>query len=319
MTFQPAAPLHADALEANRAGKLTDTQRADWTSSDRGWRKNELVGAGICAVLGVILLNAAGQRSGSPSQLLLGIAFLIGAVAFVVRGVLNLDTLAADLRTGRVDSVEGAVAKSRGFSSGRSVNELYFVDVDGKRFSIHQKTYAALPDAGIVRLFYLPRSRRVVNFEQLPDRPISPDALEALKSPMSAIRLAATAFGNPDTTRRAEVMASMAAVGHALQAEMGPTDATPPPPDQRDPRPLAEAVLGTWKMGPMTVTFSPDGTASMDAAGMARKGPWSVGADGRLHSSALGPDGAADAWVTGDTLTVRADGRSMAFHRASAD
>lgn len=318
MTDQPAGPLHADALEANRAGRLTDAQRADWKSFDRGWRKNELIAAVICAVLGVLLLVAAGKGSDLVPRLLLGIAFLVGAGAFVIRGVLNLDPLAADLRAGRVENVEGAVAKTRSYAGGRTVNELYHVDVEGKRFVVHQKTYEAVPDAGIIRLFYLPRSRKVVNVEQLPDRPVAPGALEALTSPMSALRMTASAFAAPNTKQRAEMMANVAALGHALQAEMGPTDATPPPPDQRDQRPLAEAILGTWRMGPMTVTFSADGTATMDAAGMARKGPWSVGGDGRLHSAALGPDGAADAWITGDTLTVSTDGRSMAFHRVPA-
>ena len=318
MTFQPASPLHADALEANRGGRLTDTQRADWKSYDRGWRKNELVGAGICVVLGAILLNAAFGRSGSPSQLLLGLAFLVGAAVFLARGVLNLDPLAADLRAGRVDSVEGAVAKSLGYTSGRSVSQTYFAEVDGKRFTIHQRTYEALPAAGIVRLFYLPRSRRVVNFEQLPDRPLAPEAVAALSSPAGALGMAVSALTKRDPRERAEAMASMAAFGHAVQAEMGPADATPPPADQRDPRPLAEAIVGTWRMGPATVTFIPDGTATIDMAGIERKGPWSVGADGRLHSPAMGRDAAAEAWVSGDTLTIRADDRSMAFHRVSA-
>lgn len=316
MTDQPAGSLHADALEANRAGRLTDTQRADWTSSDRGWRKNELVGAGICVVLAAILFNAGFGAHGSPSQLLLGVAFAVGAVFFMVRGLLNLDPLAADLRTGRVDSVEGAVAKSRGYTSGRTTTETFFVEVEGQRFTIHQRTFDALPEAGIVRLFYLPRSRRVVNFEQLPDRPLAPDAMAALASPGGAARMALSAFTKGSTTERAEAMANMAALGHALEAEMGPADATPPPAEERDSRPLAEAILGTWRMGPATVAFMPDGTATIDMAGIERRGPWSVGPDGRLHSPALGPGAAADAWVSGDTLTVRVDNRSMAFHRA---
>lgn len=317
MAFQPAAPLHPDALDANRAGRLSDTQRKDWAGADRGWRKNELVGAGICVVLGLLLFNAAFQ-GGSPSQFLLGVAFAVGAVVFVVRGVLNLDPLAADLRTGHVDSVEGAVAKSRGYTSGRTTTETYFAEVDGKRFTIHANTYAALPAAGIVRLFYLPRSRRVVNFEQLPDRPLAPEAVAALSSPAGALGMAASALMKRNPKERAEAMASMAALGHAIEAEMGPADATPPPLDGRDPRPLAEAIVGTWRMGPATVTFLPDGTATIDMAGIERKGPWSVGPDGRLHSPALGPNAAAEAWVAGDTLTIRVDDRSMAFHRAPA-
>jgi hypothetical protein len=37
-------------------------------------------------------------------------------------------------------------------------------------------TYDAAPDAGVVRLYYLPRSRRVVNLERLPNAPL-PDVV----------------------------------------------------------------------------------------------------------------------------------------------
>ena len=44
--------------------------------------------------------------------------------------------------------------------------------------------YRAAPDAGIVRLYYLPASRHVVNLERLPDRTL---AEGAIASPLEAI------------------------------------------------------------------------------------------------------------------------------------
>ena len=96
-------------------------------------------------------------------------------------------------------------------------------------------SYSALPDAGIVRLFYLPHSRRLVNFEQLPDRPLPDGALTnprvALKDGVSAL------FGSADA--RAE----LAAIGHAAQAQLTPTGF---PPSTADPKALREALPGTW-------------------------------------------------------------------------
>ncbi len=73
-------------------------------------------------------------------------------------------------------------------------------------------------------------------------------------------------------------------------------------------------------MGPMSVTFMPDGTMAATVMGnMKRQGSWSVGADGKLHADGAGPglSGAADAWVSGDTLTISQQAGSAAFHRAN--
>jgi hypothetical protein len=51
--------------------------------------------------------------------------------------------------------------------------------------------------------------------------------------------------------------------------------------------------------------------------GRQREGHWSIGADGKLHSDATGTPGAADAWITGDTLTISQQGEAAAFQRAA--
>ena len=74
-------------------------------------------------------------------------------------------------------------------------------------------------------------------------------------------------------------------------------------------------------MGPMSMTFMPDGTmVATIPGGRQQRGTWSIGSDGKLHSNATGRDQTADAWVTrdataGDTLTISADGRGMPLHR----
>jgi hypothetical protein len=101
----------------------------------------------------------------------------------------------------------------------------------------------------------------------------------------------------------------------ALKDAMLPP-ATPPPADRRDPRPLAEAIVGTWHWGLMRITFGADGGASATLpTGRSQSGRWSIGADGKLHVAEMGQDIATDAWVDGDTLTVVEDGQAIACRR----
>jgi hypothetical protein len=92
--------------------------------------------------------------------------------------------------------------------------------------------------------------------------------------------------------------------------------AVPPPSDQRDPRPLAVAIVGSWTNTFMSIAFAPDGTVTQTMPnGRQRSGHWSVDAQGHLHADALGHDEAGDAWVAGDTLTVSAQGMALTFTR----
>jgi hypothetical protein len=98
------------------------------------------------------------------------------------------------------------------------------------------------------------------------------------------------------------------------QFKVGP----PPAPDQRDQRPLAQAIVGTWAAGPFRVTFEPDGTVHALLGGREQRGHWSVDGSGRLHADALGHrDEAGDAWVAGDALTISADGQGITLHRVT--
>ena len=69
----------------------------------------------------------------------------------------------------------------------------------------------------------------------------------------------------------------------------------PAPTGELDPRPLAEAILGTWQTGPISMVFMPDGTmVATLPGGQQRRGHWSIGSDGKLHSDATGRDQASD-------------------------
>ncbi len=311
MTGQMADPFPADALEVNRDGRLTDAQRTLWTRAERAWRKNELVGVLVFAAIGVVLLTASGPASATTTRLLAGVGALVVAGFFVYRSMPGVDPLEQDLRNGRVESVEGALGKRTHTTTVRgSTSASYYFDVAGRSFEVWSAAYRAAPEAGIVRVFFLPRSHKVVNLERLADRPLPAGALD---SPMPAVATLATALGSHDPTQRAEAMATFEAMKDAMEQR-----ATPPPADQRDQRPLAEAIVGTWHYGPMSWSFAADGTATGTLPnGRTQQGRWSVGTDGKLKMTGLGAEQDADAWIAGDTLTVVFGGRATDFQRAA--
>lgn len=310
MTGQGPGPFDAAALEVNRAGRLTDAQRQSLGRRAGAWRRNELVGAVMSVIVGIVVLTAAGPASGAPVRLAGGIALIALGAFFLYRSLPGGDPLTRDVRTGSVMAVEGAFEKRVLNSSGRSSSTSYSMSLAGKTFDVSSAVYHAAPEAGIVRLFYLPTSRTVVNLEPLPDRPLPAGALDA---PMQAIASVMAGLRSHDATQRADAKATMAAMEHAFQG--GQTRGVMPPPDQRDSRPLADAILGSWRMGPMTITFAADGTAVAGAAGRAEHGHWSVDADGRLRFSAGGAEQVADAWIAGDTLTIAEAGVGRSFQR----
>ena len=303
-------PLSVADLETNKSGRLTDAQRQGFGRLDRDIRKNELVLGVGCAVIGVILLTATGAAPNAQYRPLAGGAFLVAAAFLLLRAMTLGDSLSQDLRSGRVETIEGALGKR--VIQGKTTSFHYF-DVAGKRFEVSYMTYQAAPEAGIVRLYFLPRSHKVVNFERLPDRPLPPGATT---SPTMAFGALATAMRSHDSIQRNEARAELEAIKDKFEADRAAA-ATPPPAGQRDPRPLSEAILGSWSSGLISMTFMPDGTVVATLGGRQQRGRWSIGPDGRLHSNALGQDQTADAWVAGDTLSISEDGQGMAFQRAA--
>jgi hypothetical protein len=238
---------------------------------------------------------------------------------FIFRSTAMGDPLTQDVRSGKVLAVEGPMTKWEYQHQG-TVGADYWLQVQHVKLHLSRDEYHAIPDGGIVRAFYMPRTKFVVNFEQLADKPLPDGALEnplgVLKSAMGGL-LSASITGNRD--KQAEAMASMAALEHAERAAFAPQAAVAPAPGQADPRPLAEAILGTWQLGPMKVEFAPGGVATLHPPfGPARQGNWSVDAAGKLHLDAIdGRPQATDAWIVGDSLTVSIDGQALTAHRVA--
>jgi hypothetical protein len=312
----------APDIEANRAGRLTDDQSRYLKAQARSFNRSMLTGAVLAAVIGVLLATATGPAPNASERPIAAAAFFAGAVVFLLLA-LRPNPESADARGGRVETVEGPIGKRHfSTSSGNSSSTTYYLEVGEKRYQVGGAEYNAAPDAGWIRLYLTPRTHKVVNFERLPDQ-VVPDV--ASITPRAILGELGKSIFSGDQQARNESRAEMAAMGNVMRAGMaiGDQPATRPAAGQLDPRPLATAILGTWQMGAVSVTFTPDGTMVATIMGsMKRQGRWSIGADGKLHADIAdiagpGRNGMADAWIAGDTLTISQEGGAAAFHRVS--
>ena len=315
MAITRVDPFPGDALETNRSGQLTTAQRDRLRPIARYARQSALVAAVIFVVAAAMMLSD--QQLSLPAVLRVPFAAgcLVLAAFFLVRAIVGGDALTRDLRHAKVQSTEGAIGKrSRSSTGGRSSTRTYWLDVGDGTFRVSSRAgYDAAPDAGMVRVYFLPRSRRVVNLERLPDAALAPGM-----TPHDVLASLGAAVRSRSRRELNEVRAMMAPVVDAANAARE-EHVTPPARDARDPRPLELAIVGTWTSALMTVAFQSDGNVSATMlGGMQRRGRWSVDRGGRLISDVTGHRGAADAWVSGNQLTISADGTALTFTRESS-
>ena len=311
MPSNQADPFPAEALEANRSGRLTTEQRDRLRPLARYARQSAFVGAVVLAVASVMILTD--RQLPLPAALRAPLAGVcaVFATVFLLRAIVGADALTRDLRHMTVKSAEGPIGKHRGNATGRSGRRAYLLDVGDETYRAASRlSYDAAPDAGIVRVYFLPRSRRVVNLERLPDVAFASGttAQDVVASLGAAVRSHSRREVN-------EIRAKMAPMMDAMAASRN-EPVTPPPLGDRDPRPLAQAIVGAWRNPILTVTFDADGSVSASMlGGIQHRGHWSVNRAGRLVSDVMGRDDAAEAWVVGDELTIVADGNALKFTR----
>ena len=287
-----------EALEANRRNELTDVQARNFGALARDRRKSALSSAAFLVAGAVIVGFFASPTAPVASRVLITCACVFFAIFLVARAA-GGDPLARDLKQGQVQSVEGAIGK-RGPVGGRISN--YFLDIGDRTFKVSRGTFADAPDAGLVRSYFLPRSRKIVNLELLPQTaPVREATVESLAETLRA---------SMQWTHRREANEARAELANIRDAFTASTTnaAIPPAPQQRDPRPLGEAIVGAWSNVMMKVIFSADGTVSATLVGTQRKGHWSIDQAGRLRTDITGFEGSADAWVAGNELTIALEG-----------
>lgn len=301
-----------DALGANRRGELTDAQRQGFGNLARYRRKSQLQFAGIALVLAVLIGGFASSSAPIVSRGLVTLVCLGIAGVLVVRSVTGADSLTRDLRDTRVEAAEGAVGKHRRIAGRYSA--IYSLDVGDQRFVVSRATHQFAPAAGFVRIYYLPRSRKIVNLEQLPnpafEHATPQDIIRGVKDG-NILRTFGAAMSF-DARKANEARANLAAMSNVMGAAFSPQ---PVQPGAHDARPLGEAIVGTWSNGLMTVAFTRDGHVMAEMMGRKHEGHWSVDGSGRLHADIMGQSQAADAWIADDRLTISGDGRGLTFTR----
>lgn len=312
MTNLAPDSFQADALEANRRGELSEAQRRGFGAL-AGSNRRSAVGSAALLLAGAFVVAFLSSPTASPVlRTLVPIACVAIAAFLLVRSIGGSDALSRDLKQGQVQSVEGAIGKRRGGGGGGRSVSVYFLEVGDRTFKVARDTYAAAPDAGFVRLYFLPRSRKIVNLERLanPAPPLEPTPQAVAASLGAALRA-------HDMRERNEARAGLSGLADALQAGF-PRSPEAPPASERDPRPLREAIVGSWSNPMIRVSFSADGGVTTRMMGATRTGHWSVDEAGRLRSDITGRPESADAWVAGNQLTIAAEAGALTFTRESA-
>jgi hypothetical protein len=296
-----------EALEANQRGELSADQLRGFRALSRYTRRNTLT-IGMYFVAGAFIVGFFATNGSPAVRFSVTVLCLAVAAWLVVRSITGSDRLTRDLRDVKVQSVEGAIGKSR--LGGKT--STYFLEVGNESFTVSPATFDTAPAAGIVRLYFLPRSRKIVNLERLPN--VAPPTEFSATGIVQTV--GAALLGHDQKTRN-EARAGLATVGDALDTAVVHSP-TAPTAKARDPRPLEKTIVGTWKSALMTVTFSPDGCVTTRMLGGKRDGHWSIDPAGRLRSDVIGQPATADAWIAGDQLTISADGVGMTFTRVEA-
>jgi hypothetical protein len=305
------SPFSQDAVPVNQSGRLTDQQAQLWARIAKRRRQSVRGVAVPFAAIGAILLFANGPAAKAAARANGAVAFLGIAAILVVAA--NLEPVNADVREGRVESVEGAIAKRVMMLRGPG-SRFYALDVGGRRLRASSRAALdAAPDAGYVRVYFFPRSRRVVNLEQLPDPPIRTGSGAAQEIFLNF----AHALRSLDRTAIAEASAHVAALKHVVEGP--PPHAAGAASDRaHSSRLQADDLYGTWTNPVMTISFMKNGIATITPAfGSARRdGHWSVDGNGRLLTDASGTLEPIEASIDGDRLTIVFEGQRVAFTRS---
>jgi hypothetical protein len=304
------SPFSKSALPTNQSGRLTDEQSRRWTQIAKGRRRSVRGVALPFAAIGAFLLLASGSAAKAAARTNGGIAFLGIAAMLVVAA--SVEPVNADVREGRVESVAGAIAKRSRYQS-RAMQRSYYFYVGGRRLqALSRLSYDAAPDAGYVRVYFLPRSGRVVNLEQLADPPIPTGSGAA----QEIVQDYARALGSLDRTKIAEASARVMALKHVVE---GPPAHTTADGSHGSVGLNADDLYGTWTNPMMTVAFSKNGLVTLTTAigGIRREGRWSIDASGRLLTDATGALAPMEASLNGRQLTVTMEGQQVTFTRSS--
>jgi len=156
-------------LAANQNGRVTPAQR-------RRPIYNVMLGAviGLAAFVFLVpfLLPALSSNfTNTPSFL---IAVILGGIFLLVGGFMFVNAL-IDVFISAPQQTQGmAHKKIRVSSSGRSQTTHYYYVIDDQSFEVSKSAYTALIDGLKYRIYYLPRTKRLISIEALEVSPGNP-------------------------------------------------------------------------------------------------------------------------------------------------
>ena len=104
-------PFSSEALAENHNGHLTDDQSRRFQLMVSGRRKSTRGLALPVGAIGVLLLALSGPAPKAVERHLAGWGFVAAAAALLAAPM--FDPLAADVRDGRVETIQGAIGKRR--------------------------------------------------------------------------------------------------------------------------------------------------------------------------------------------------------------
>jgi hypothetical protein len=305
----PADMFPASALAENRSGHLTSEQAARFQRMVSGRRQGMRGLALPFAAIGALLLFMSGPEANAVTRHLTGLGFLAAAAALILVAP-AFDPLAFDVRENRVATVEGAIGKRRVQTMGHTGTARYYLIVGRRQLRTSRSACEAAPEAGYVRAYFLPRTRKLVNLERLPNRPLpnGPDEAREMLGGM------ARALVSGDRAAFAEARANAAGVFDAAQdAIRQPSDAMSRGAEGNLGR---EALVGKWTHPLVTVTLAEDGTATVTTMmGVTQAGHWLVDGHGRLLTDVTGTMAPTQAALDGGRLTIQLEGQRLTFTR----
>jgi hypothetical protein len=118
------SPFSQEALPLNQSGRLSDEQAQRWGRIAKGRRRGAQGLAPPFAAIGALLLIANGPTAKAVARTNTGLAFL--AIAAVLLVGPPLEPVNADVREGRLESVEGAIAKRTTGLKGSGAGSRYY-------------------------------------------------------------------------------------------------------------------------------------------------------------------------------------------------
>ena len=161
MSLEAALGFSVDDLAANRAGRLSESQKQRLT---RGWRRTLWIVIGVVVLFGLIAttLLFLAQRHGSAILTGIGIIITIINATIVGLGAQSYLRTSGDVRGGQVATISGVVGHTIRVT-GRVLT--YILKVDGQEIMVSKPVFYAVEDGKAYRFYRAPASKTLLSAE----------------------------------------------------------------------------------------------------------------------------------------------------------